>query len=537
MRMLRNLSRPRTLLLLAFLPAVALPAQANVFISVQPTSNMSCSGGVCAPTAQPANLNATDLAGMLASSDVTVMSGSDTQRREIVVKASFGWASTHRLTLDAKYAIMIAAPVVVSGPGGLTVTIDDPDGALSAGPNGRIAFWDRSSRLVMNGRPFKLVGDIDNLASEIVAHSGVGNFALAGDVKSTIAYGASPIPTIFNGTLEGLGNRIFFLRINDTAPNQRDGLFATVGSSGKVRNLGLVNAKVQGTSSSSIGTLAGESDGTIFGSYSTGMVLHTGSGGSLGGLIGWNANDITDSYSAASVRGQSNVSAGGLAGTSSGTADGQLYNTRASGSVTGGNNASVGGLVGTSAHYIYVSQASGSVTAGSASLAGGLVGQGSHGIVDSFASGAVRVGNLGRAGGLQGLLQGGYVTRSYATGSVTGPNAELGSLFGECCDAKFQIVDEVYGTGAVSGAPHATIGGAIGYVAQSNWNHDYWDTDTTGVSNPGQGAGNVANYPGVSGLSDAQLRSAVPAGFNPSYWRQSAGINNGYPYLFDNPPQ
>jgi hypothetical protein len=266
------------------------------------------------------------------------------------------------------------------------------------------------------------------------------------------------------------------------------------------------------------------------------MVLHTGSGGSLGGLVGSNNGVIRYSYSEASVRGQSNVSAGGLAGVG-GSQDGRLFNTRASGNVTGGNNASVGGLVGTGAAEILNSQASGSVTGGSASLAGGLVGQGCCDIENSFATGAVRVGNLGKAGGLQGLLEIGHVTESYATGSVTGQNAEVGSVFGECCFAN-DFDDEVYGIGAVSGAAHATIGGVVGYDGQqATWTAAYWDTDTTGVSNPGQGAGNVADDPGLAGLSDAQLQSALPSGFDPHNWGQSAGINNGYPYLRANPPQ
>ena len=40
----------------------------------------------------------------------------------------------------------------------------------------------------------------------------------------------------------------------------------------------------------------------------------------------------------------------------------------------------------------------------------------------------------------------------------------------------------------------------------------------------------------LTGLTDAQLKSGLPAGFDPAVWGQSAGINNGYPYLLSNPP-
>ena len=48
------------------------PAFAAIEISSAPTQNMSCSAGVCAPTGQNPVLNVSDLAAMLASSDVVV---------------------------------------------------------------------------------------------------------------------------------------------------------------------------------------------------------------------------------------------------------------------------------------------------------------------------------------------------------------------------------------------------------------------------------------------------------------------------------
>jgi hypothetical protein len=60
--------------------------------------------------------------------------------------------------------------------------------------------------------------------------------------------------------------------------------------------------------------------------------------------------------------------------------------------------------------------------------------------------------------------------------------------------------------------------------------------DTSGVSNPAQGAGNVQNDPGITGLTDVQLKSGLPRGFGRFFWKEKASINNGYPYLIDNPP-
>ena len=47
-------------------------AYADVVISTQATQNMTCSGGVCAPTAAGAVLNRSDLATPLAAGHVTV---------------------------------------------------------------------------------------------------------------------------------------------------------------------------------------------------------------------------------------------------------------------------------------------------------------------------------------------------------------------------------------------------------------------------------------------------------------------------------
>ena len=82
------------------------------------------------------------------------------------------------------------------------------------------------------------------------------------------------------------------------------------------------------------------------------------------------------------------------------------------------------------------------------------------------------------------------------------------------------------------------VGGVIGYdYSDASLAADYWDLDTTGVTDPAQGAGNIPNDPGLVGLSDAQLKSGLPAGFDPKIWASDPNINSGYPYLLANPPQ
>jgi hypothetical protein len=57
------------------------------------------------------------------------------------------------------------------------------------------------------------------------------------------------------------------------------------------------------------------------------------------------------------------------------------------------------------------------------------------------------------------------------------------------------------------------------------------------VHNRHDGAANVPDQSGLTGLTDAQLKSGLPPGFDPKIWGQSPSINNGYPYLLSNPPQ
>ena len=94
----------------------ATSAQASVQISSNPTQNMNCTGGVCSPTAKNADLNATDLANMLATADVKVVTGSGAVT--IGVLSPLTWANTHKLTLDAQESINVKAQIVVEGTAG-----------------------------------------------------------------------------------------------------------------------------------------------------------------------------------------------------------------------------------------------------------------------------------------------------------------------------------------------------------------------------------------------------------------------------------
>jgi hypothetical protein len=165
------------MLLGATLAATAFPAAAAVNISMAATQNMTCSAGVCTPTARQATLNAGDLETMLAASDVTVNTGAGAVT--IGIAAPLAWTSTHRLTLDAGLNVNVKAQVAVEGAGGLTI-VTGSGGAFAFVPGGKIDFWDTSAGLVVNGNSYALVSDLASLAAAVAANP-AGFVALAKD--------------------------------------------------------------------------------------------------------------------------------------------------------------------------------------------------------------------------------------------------------------------------------------------------------------------------------------------------------------------
>jgi hypothetical protein len=156
--------------------------------------------------------------------------------------------------------------------------------------------------------------------------------------------------------------------------------------------------------------------------------------------------------------------------------------------------------------------AGGSVSSQGAMFIGGLVGAledipGTRAsIANSYATGAVAVATTGSSGGLVGApysVNGGTAS-SYSTGKVTAQFA--GGFAGVPC------------------GPYASNGQCF--------SNDYWDITTSGLTKA-LGAG---SDPGVSGETTTQLKSGLPAGFNPKVWAEDKKINHGFPYLIANPP-
>jgi hypothetical protein len=463
-------------------------AHAAVEISSNPTANMTCSGGVCMPTAKKAVLNVADLADMLASGNATIKTNSLAQ--DIEIDAKLSWTSTNRLTLDAYRAITINRPLEAMGTGALTITTNDggTGGDYRFLGKGHAKFSDIHSNLTINGHRYQLFKSFKTFRRALRGGAGTGQyFAQANDWDmSGPVHSSSPIDLGFEGAFEGLGNAITHLTIHQSGDDDSTalGFFSAVALPGVVRDATLTDVDVSGVGLNLLG---------------------------IGALAGGNAGIVSNSRVAGQVSSAvDKVDVGGLLGRSGGV----VSNCSANATVSGNASSSSGGLVG---HNLSVDESAGTVR-------------------DSYSSGSVSGGSA--IGGLIGKTEGGNISNSYSTATVAGSDgSSAGGLIGTFApgDTTTPTLGASYSTGAVSGG--SSIGGLIGQDAVgSGITNSYWDMDTSGTGDRGHGAGNIQNDPGITGLSDAQFKSGLPSGFDPLVWKNSAKLNTGYPYLLANPP-
>ncbi len=506
--------RPRTLeafvataALGAALAAVATSAVARVSISGGATANMSCSAALCVATAGEAVLNVRELQDRLASSSVRVATGGSAD--DIALEAPLAWPGSGVLTLDARRAIGIEARLAVGPVAGLTLVTNDggSGGALSFGPNGAVTFAGLGARLTINGSAYRLANTVAALAAAIGVDA-AGHHALANsyDAGADGVYPAPPVITTFAGTLEGLGNTLSNLSIDDAVVGDQVGLIQRNTPSSVVQNLRLTGVDVKAARNAIVGALIASNFGLLRGDSADGVLVQAGTANHapkasvLGGLVGAN--------------------------------DGAITGCLTSGMVTGkGRSVWVGGLAGLNNGVIRDSRSTAATQAGKNSLVAGLVAENSGSISDSYATGPVTGGGGAKAGGLVGrAAQTAAITNAYATGAVTNPGGgPTGGLVADNAGA----IQSAYAAGAVSGG--APRGGLIG-LGHPDASHAvadaYWDTGAT----PGPGVGGPADDPGVTGLTTSQLRSGLPPGFDPTIWGQNASLNSGLPNLLAAPP-
>jgi hypothetical protein len=190
-----------------------------------------------------------------------------------------------------------------------------------------------------------LMNDLDS--STLGYEELAGPMANGGRGWVPIGYSDVELITAFKGTFDGQGYEIHDLFIDGSdLPPFEVGLFGL--SYGVIRDIGVVNATVVvGPGTWPAGALVGVN--TFGGNVS----VYEDYGG-VGGLIGQNSATVSDSYSTASVTGNSVV--GGLVGRNNGA----VSNSYSTGNVTGENY--IGGLIGVNSGTVTDSYSTGNVT-------------------------------------------------------------------------------------------------------------------------------------------------------------------------------
>lgn len=288
----------------------------------------------------------------------------------------------------------------------------------------------------------------------------------------------------YNGDSKTISNLAITLAGAAYPEEIRVGLFGV--SEGLIENVILSNVAVSGHTI--VGSLAGQnqSGATIANCSADGTVAGVTY---VGGLVGDNYGSITDNQTTIAVTANNRL--GGLVGFNQ--SGGSISLSSSAGTVTGTgiNSEMIGGLAGYNNGLIEKSFVTGNITAAYA-LAGGLVGYNFSGVINNC----------------------------YATGAVNGTH-RVGGLVG---DNRSEVTNS-YSTGAVAGS--SDLGGLIGLVGSDPPNSiitsSYYDSDTSGMSDTGQGEPRTT----------AQMKQqATYTGWDfVTVWNINGTDNSGYPFL------
>lgn len=347
---------------------LALPAHATLNLSTKPTKNMSCSAGECIATAADAVMNVDDLAAMLATSDMRVVTDGEFFQ-DIEILSPMAWASSHALSLETNDAMYIRNTITVQGTAHLTLAV--PGGPFIL-KKGAVRFWDMASALTIDGDDYRLVNSVASLAAMVAAHP-KGMIAFANDYNAHQDGQVThvPVSTEFAGTLEGLGNKITNFAIWDTADTEV-ALFKALKPKGVIRDLGMtkVNVLAENTFNNLGAGLLGFNQGTVYNCYVDGGTVRTDFEGTLGGLVAQNYGNVYSSWANVSVEGAQSAEVGGLIG----NAHGHVIDVYATGRVIAGDQSDVGGLIGYNFGHVKDGYATGHVSGGQNARVGGLMG-------------------------------------------------------------------------------------------------------------------------------------------------------------------
>ena len=308
----------------------------------------------------------------------------------------------------------------------------------------------------------------------------------------------------FGGVMDGHGFCIINLTIE---ARSYIGLFAAIGRSGQVKNLGVKNATITGLSY--VGGLCGKNAGTITNCYVAGVVTGREGYVSVGGLCGFNEGTINNCYATGAVTGNADV--GGLVGYNY---SGSISNCYATGLVSG-SSYDVGGLVGRNSGSLSQCYSSGTITG--TGYIGGLIGY--------YYSGTITgcfwdIETSGMASGL------GYGSSIGITGKTTAQMQDINTFInagwdfvGETANGTtdiWRMIPNSYPIHSFTGAFVLDVSELIVTEGQ---------TLTFGIVLPYSPAGEVELELSITGDSDFELVTARKLVFNAENWNKPQTVS------------
>ena len=244
-----------------------------------------------------------------------------------------------------------------------------------------------------------------------------------------------------------------------------------------------------------------------------------------GGIVGNNHGSIYNCTNNGEVNSNSWY-VGGVVGVNN--ADCQIRKSFNTAAITGTEN--VAGITGANYGSIWECSNSGMVL-GSENYIGGIAGFNNGGLIErcfnkANIKGDTRTGGLVGQNGVNGVIKNGYnmgriqsfSSGKYYFGGIAGIN-KSGSTITKCYNhGSLDDVKDCYKLGALAGFTEATIENCF-------WNSD---SSRTNVA-IGEGAG--TNIISLTDVEMKNLSTFINSGWDPAIWKRADGANNGYPYL------
>ena len=222
------------------------------------------------------DITGSTLSTQLASNNVTLQTtdGGSGTAGDLFVNDAVSWSANTLLTLDAQHDIIVNAPITASGGSGAGVALEFGQNKTAGDFTNNAQYIVRAPVNLSSSASFSTTFGSDGSATNytiITDAAGLANISsdLTGDyvLGSDVTLSGEWTPlgngtsTVFDGIFDGLMHRVSGLQHSNSANDQYVGLFGSIGMSGFVQNVGIINPTVAGAEH--VGALAGNNNGLI----------------------------------------------------------------------------------------------------------------------------------------------------------------------------------------------------------------------------------------------------------------------------------